>query len=65
MKIDPDSWHILSRVLDQWLGLPENFRGARLESLGPEYPKLRVGARQMIAAQKGIDAEAFWTRRTG
>jgi DNA-binding transcriptional ArsR family regulator len=59
MKIDPDLWLGLSRLLDQWLELLEESRGAWLDGLGPEYANSVPMLRQMKAAQMGIDAGGF------
>jgi serine/threonine-protein kinase len=57
MKIDPELWPTLSRLLDQWLDLPESSRTHWLESLGPEYESVLPELRRLIAAQQGADAE--------
>ncbi len=59
MKIDPDSWCELSRLLDQWLDLPEELRAGWMENLGPEHAGLLPVLRQLIANQAAIDAEGF------
>jgi eukaryotic-like serine/threonine-protein kinase len=59
MKIDPDSWPALSRLLDQWLELPEEARACWLETLGPEDASSIPMLRHVIAAQRGIDDQGF------
>jgi serine/threonine-protein kinase len=59
MKIDPDSWPALSRLLDQWLELPEEARAGWLETLGPDDAGSIPMLRQVMAAQRGIDDQGF------
>ena len=59
MKTDPESWPILSRLLDEWLDLPEQSRPAWLENLGPENDSVLPVLRQLIAAQAGVEAAGF------
>ena len=59
MKIDPDSWPALSQLLDQWLELPEEARAGWLETLGPDHASFMPMLRQLIDAERGIDAEGF------
>jgi hypothetical protein len=40
MKIEPETWPTLSKLLDEWLDLPEESRSSWLESLAPEYAPL-------------------------
>ena len=51
MTIDPESWPDLSRLLDEWLDLPEESRAAWLERLEPRYAALLPALRQMIEAE--------------
>jgi serine/threonine-protein kinase len=45
MQIDPEHWPLISRLLDEYLGLPVSARAGWLENLGREYaglvPELR------------------------
>jgi serine/threonine-protein kinase len=59
MKIDPEVWPILSRLLDQWLDLAEESRARWLENLGPEYASALPVLRQLIVNQASIEAEGF------
>jgi serine/threonine-protein kinase len=59
MKIDPESWRVLSRLLDEWMDLPEDQRAAWLEGLGPEHENLLPALRQMIGAQAEIESGGF------
>jgi serine/threonine protein kinase len=59
MKIDPESWPALSKLLDEWLDLPEESRAAWLESLGPEHARALPMLRQMLHAQAGVEAASF------
>jgi serine/threonine protein kinase len=56
MKIDPESWPTLSRLLDQWLDLPEESRAEWLENLGPEYAGILPVLRKLVQSQESIDA---------
>ena len=55
MKIEPESWRILSPLLDQWLELPEELRAGWMENLGPEHAGVLPVLRQLIATQAAID----------
>jgi hypothetical protein len=46
MRIDPESWPALSKLLDEWLDLPEESRAGWLESLGPEHAAILPALRQ-------------------
>ena len=59
MNIVPDSWPVLSRLLDQWLELPPDARADWLENLGSEYTDVLPVLRRLIAAQPEIDARGF------
>ena len=59
MKIDPDSWSALSKLLDEWLDLPEASRAAWLEELGPEHAHALPMFRQMMLSQADIGADGF------
>ena len=59
MKIDPHLWLTLSRLLDQWLDLPDDSRAGWLENLGPEYAAFVPALRQLIAAQETISANGL------
>lgn len=55
MKIDPELWPKLSKLLDEWLDLPEGLRAEWLDSLGPAeadaLPLLRERAAQENAGE--------------
>ena len=57
MRIDPESWLALSKLLDEWLDLPPESRAAWLDSLGPEYasilPQLRRCVLEMLEELPG------------
>src|SRR5882762_5483553 len=55
MKIDPESWPTLSRLLDEWLDLPEESRAAWLENLGPEYAGILPVLRKLALSQESVD----------
>lgn len=59
MKIDPESWPVLSRLLDEWLDLPEASRAAWLENLGPQNAGILPLLRELIANQANIETEDF------
>jgi serine/threonine-protein kinase len=59
MKIDTESWPVLSRLLDQWLDLPEESRPRWLESLGPEHASILPVLRRLIVSQAGVEAAGF------
>src|SRR5215813_3206028 len=53
MQINSAMWPTLSRLLDQWLDLPEAEREKWLESLGPEYIEVIPVLRELIQASAG------------
>jgi serine/threonine-protein kinase len=55
MRIDPASWPVLSRLLDECLDLPEPSRAAWLESLGPEHASVLPLLRQMLETENALD----------
>lgn len=59
MRIDPFSWPTLSRLLDQWLDLPEESRANWLESLDAEHANVLPMLRQLIANQSEVEAGNF------
>jgi len=59
MKIDPESWPTLSRLLDQWLDLPEESRTEWLENLGPEHAGILPTPRTLMLSYGSIDADRF------
>ena len=59
MKIDPESWPSLSKLLDEWLDLPQESRATWLENLGPEHSSLQPLLRQLIANQSTTEAGEF------
>ena len=59
MTIDPESWPALSRLLDEWLDLPEESRAAWLERLGLQDPALLAKLQQMIEAEARAEAKGL------
>jgi serine/threonine protein kinase len=59
MKIDPESWPTLSRLLDQWLDLPEESRDEWMEKLGPEYAGILPVLRKLVLSKERIDADSL------
>ena len=57
MKIDPESWPALSKLLDEWLELPVESRAGWLDSLGPEHADILPMLRQIAQAQTNIDTD--------
>src|SRR5215467_102107 len=49
MKVDPESWPIVSRLMDQWLDLPDERREEWLANLGPEYASVLPAVRELLA----------------
>lgn len=49
MKIDPESWPAISKLLDQWLDLPEESRAGWLDSLTPQYDAVLPLFRHLLA----------------
>jgi len=49
MHVDPQSWPVLSRLMDEWLDLPEDQRDAWLASLEPQYAALLPSLRELLA----------------
>src|SRR5712692_9769439 len=48
MKIEPESWPTISKLLDECLDLPEESRSIWLESLAPEYAPLLPALRELL-----------------
>jgi serine/threonine protein kinase len=59
MTIDPQSWPVLSGLLDQWLDLPEDSRAAWLEGIEPSYPALMPTLCRMIEAEARASAHGL------
>src|SRR5437667_1558899 len=59
MKIDPESWPALSRLLDQWLDLPAEYRAHWLQNLGPEHAAVLPALRKLALSQESIDSDRF------
>lgn len=59
MRIDPESWSVLSKLVDEWLDLPEESRAAWLENLEPEHADVAPMLRQMMLNQARTGAENF------
>jgi hypothetical protein len=59
MKIEPESWPTLSRLLDECLDLPEEARSIWLESLAPEYAPLLPTLRELLENHKGAGSAGF------
>src|SRR5437879_5061075 len=59
MKIEPETWPTLSKLLDEWLDLPEESRSSWLESLAPEYAPLLPALRELMENHKGAGAAGF------
>src|SRR5689334_17998324 len=80
MPIDPEKWPAVSRLLDEWLEMPEESREGWLDRLGPEHADLLPALRELVApapasrANNNADgflyrlptlgATADWTTRT-
>lgn len=61
MKIDPATWPILSKLLDEWLDLPTDSRSHWLANLGPEYSELLPTLRQLLAFQESAGKDFLET----
>src|ERR1700730_10153855 len=59
MRIDPESWPSLSKLLDEWLDLPEESRPPWLETLGPEHATVLPMFRELVFARANAGAEEF------
>ncbi|MDE3165788.1 MAG: serine/threonine protein kinase, partial [Acidobacteriota bacterium] len=59
MRIDPETWPELSRLLDQLLDLPPESRADWLENLPPERAPLAPALRQLLAAREEIGDRGF------
>src|SRR5260221_13032641 len=59
MKIDPESWPTLSRLLDQWLDLPEESRADWLQNVGAEHADILPALRKLVLSQGSVDANRF------
>ena len=59
MKIEPETWPTLSKLLDEWLDLPEESRSSWLESLGPEYAPLLPALRELLENHRSAASAGF------
>ncbi len=59
MMIDRESWPALSKLLDEWLDLPEESRSAWLDRLGFQDPSLLAQLQQMIEAEARAEARGI------
>lgn len=53
MKVDPESWPTVSRLMDEWLDLPAEQRPLWLENLGPEHAKILPVLRELLSEPEG------------
>jgi serine/threonine protein kinase/tetratricopeptide (TPR) repeat protein len=51
MQVDPEAWPVLSRLMDEWLDLPEDRRAAWLTSLEPQHADLLPTLRELLSQQ--------------
>jgi serine/threonine protein kinase/tetratricopeptide (TPR) repeat protein len=49
MKVDPEAWPILSRLMDEWLDLPAEQRGEWLRNLEPEHANILPALRELLS----------------
>src|SRR5689334_20067754 len=47
-EIDPAIWPTVSRLLDEWLDLPEEARAGWLDRCEPEYPEAVPALRELL-----------------
>src|SRR5215831_4259926 len=59
VKIDPQTWPMLSQLLDEWLELYPEARSSWLENLGPEYADVLPALRELLATQTMGGADTF------
>jgi hypothetical protein len=59
MKIEPETWPTLSKLLDEWLDLPEESRSSWLEGLAPEYAPLLPTLRELLENHRGAGSVGF------
>ena len=59
MKLEPETWPTLSRLLDEWLDLPEESRSSWLESLAPEYAPLLPALRELLENHRSAASAGF------
>src|SRR5713226_3748827 len=59
MKIDPETWPTLSKLLDECLDLPEESRSSWLESLAPEHAPLLPALRELLENHKSAASAGF------
>ena len=52
MQVDPESWPVLSALMDEWLDLPEERREAWLTGLEAKHPDLLPTLRELLAQPK-------------
>ena len=52
MQVDPESWPVLSALMDEWLDLPEERREAWLTGLGAKHADLLPTLRELLAQPK-------------
>jgi serine/threonine protein kinase/tetratricopeptide (TPR) repeat protein len=61
MRIDPATWPTLSKLLDEWLDLPDSSRASWLAGLGPEYADVLPALRHLLAAQAEVNHDFLRT----
>ena len=65
LKIDPQTWPTLSRLLDEWLDLPPESRSGWLEKLGPDYAGLLPILRELLRGEQNARADTFLNKLPG
>jgi tetratricopeptide (TPR) repeat protein len=61
VKIDPATWPIVSKLLDEWLDLPADSRSQWLANLGPEYSDVLPALRELLASHDAGDTDFLET----
>jgi len=59
MKLEPETWPTLSKLLDEWLDSPEESRSSWLESLAPEYAPLLPALRELLENHRSAASAGF------
>ena len=59
MQVNPESWPMLSALMDEWLELPEDRRAAWLDSLEPTHAELLPALRDLLSQPAPAFLESF------
>src|SRR5579883_709809 len=59
MQVDPKSWPLLSRLLDEWLDLPADQRPSWLEGVQHEHADILPALRELLSQPNPVFLESL------